>query len=47
MKYSSEGITPFGHNGHSGQVSPSPAAEMYPPMNISEYKTINAVNARY
>ena len=40
-------ITPFGHNGHSGQVNPSPAAEIYPPINIREYKTIIVASARY
>lgn len=38
---------PFGHKGHSGHVNPSPAAEMYPPKNISEYNTIIVANARY
>ena len=47
MKYSAEGIIPFGHIGHSGQVNPNPAAEIYPPININEYKTIRVDNARY
>ena len=47
MKYSSFGITPLGNNGHSGHVRPSPAAEMYPPTNMSEYKITRDVNARY
>ena len=28
MKYSSSGIIPFGHKGHSGHVNPNPAAEI-------------------
>jgi hypothetical protein len=36
MKYSSLGKSPFGHIGHSGQVKPKPAADMYPPININE-----------
>ena len=47
MKYSSLGKIPFGHKGHSGHVRPRPAAEMYPPMNISEYKITRDANARY
>ena len=47
MKYSSLGITPFGHKGHSGHVKPRPAAEMYPPINIREYKITSDDNARY
>ena len=46
MKYSSLGIIPFGHNGHSGHVKPNPAAEMYPPINISEYKITRDARAR-
>ena len=46
-KYSADGMKPFGHCGHSGQVSPSPDAEMYPPINIKEYKTTRVDNARY
>jgi len=41
------GMTPFGHKGHSGHVKPSPAAEMYPPTNISEYNITRDANARY
>jgi hypothetical protein len=40
-------MKPFGHWGHSGQVNPSPDAEIYPPINIKEYKTTNVDNARY
>jgi hypothetical protein len=47
MKYSSFGIIPFGQSGHSGHVKPSPADEIYPPININEYKTIKDANARY
>ena len=47
MKYSSLGITPFGHSGHSGHVKPNPAAEMYPPTNMSEYRITRDANARY
>ena len=36
IKYSSSGKSPFGHNGQSGQVNPSPAAEIYPPITIRE-----------
>jgi len=36
IKYSSSGKIPFGHNGQSGQVNPSPAAEIYPPITIKE-----------
>ena len=36
INYSSLGKIPFGHNGQSGQVSPSPAAEIYPPITIRE-----------
>ena len=38
---------PLGHNGNSGQVKPNPAAEMYPPTNISEYSITRDANARY
>jgi hypothetical protein len=47
MKYSSLGIIPFGHKGHSGHVKPKPAAEIYPPINISEYKITRDDSARY
>ena len=47
MKYFSLGMTPFGQRGHSGHVNPSPADEIYPPININEYKTIRDANARY
>ena len=47
IRYSSDGITPSGHRGHSGHVRPSPAADMYPPRNISEYSTIMLERARY
>jgi hypothetical protein len=46
MKYSSLGMTPLGHNGHSGHVNPNPAAEIYPPTNINEYKITKDANAR-
>ena len=38
---------PFGHAGHSGQVRPNPAAEMYPPTNMSEYSITRDARARY
>ena len=47
MKYSSSGIIPFGHKGHSGHVKPNHAAEMFPPTNISEYSITRDANARY
>jgi hypothetical protein len=47
MKYFSLGNTPFGQSGHSGQVKPSPADEIYPPINMREYKTIRVASERY
>src|SRR3989337_1784401 len=47
IRYCSVGNKPLGHSGQSGQVRPNPAEETYPPINISEYKTISDVNARY
>ena len=38
---------PFGHNGHSGQERPKPAAETYPPINIKEYRTTNDASEIY
>ncbi len=40
IRYSEFGKIPLGHNGQSGHVNPSPAAETYPPINIREYNTI-------
>jgi len=47
IKYSSFGKIPLGQSGQSGHVRPSPAAEIYPPININEYKTIRVAKDRY
>jgi hypothetical protein len=36
IKYSSLGKIPFGHIGQSGEVIPSPAADIYPPIKIRD-----------
>lgn len=40
------GNRPCGQRGHSGQVSPTPEALTYPPINISENKTKSEENDR-
>jgi hypothetical protein len=47
IKNSCDGITPFGHNGQSGQLRPTPVELTYPPRNINANKTERVIKERY
>jgi len=47
IRNSFDGTIPLGHNGQSGQLSPTPLELTYPPKKINEKRTARVVKERY